>query len=77
MAPSTQPGETRKRTLHQDDIDGLLDLYGGPLAEHPMGCSTTGSAPTGTIGFGMTAIMLAGLMRRRRSSDPINAAADT
>jgi MYXO-CTERM domain-containing protein len=71
MAPSTQPGETRKRTLHQDDIDGLLDLYGGPMAGHPMGCSTTGAAPTGALGIGVAAIVIAGLMRRRRDSDAV------
>ena len=77
MAPSTEPGETRKRTLHQDDIDGLLDLYGGVMTTHPMGCSTTGSAPTGAFGLGMAAMVIAGLMRRRRGSDLCGEAADT
>jgi MYXO-CTERM domain-containing protein len=76
MAPSTEPGETRKRTLHQDDIDGLLDLYGGVMASHPVGCSTTGGAPTGAFGIGMAAMVIAGLMRRRRGSDPQGEAAD-
>ena len=69
MAPSTQPGETRKRTLHQDDIDGLLDLYGGIIPGHPMGCSATGGAPNGAFGIGLAAMVIAGLMRRRRDSD--------
>lgn len=76
MAPSTQPGETRKRTLHQDDIDGLLDLYGGVMPSHSMGCSTAGSAPTGAFGFGLATMVIAGLMRRRRDSDPQGDAAD-
>ena len=70
MAPSTHPGETRKRTLHDDDIAALIDLYGGTMpASQAVGCSTTGEAPKGAFGLGIGAIFLAGLMRRRSDSD--------
>lgn len=75
MAPSTEPGETRKRTLHQDDIDGLLDLYGGVMTTHPMGCSTTGGDPASGVGIGLAALAIAGLMRRRRGSDSLDGSA--
>jgi len=75
MAPSTHPGETRKRTLHDDDIEALVDLYGGTMpAGQSLGCSTTGEAPKGAFGLGIGAIVMAGLMRRRRDADALTAA---
>ena len=40
------------------------------MTTHPMGCSTTGGGPTGGLGIGFATLMIAGLMRQRRSSDP-------
>jgi hypothetical protein len=50
MHASATPGETLKRDLHQDDIDGLCALYPAadepPVCEEPYcGLDLTGSAP--------------------------------
>jgi uncharacterized protein (TIGR03382 family) len=66
MFPSSLPGETSKRTLASDDIEGLKFLYGQlPAAVTPVetaaGCSAAGSAP-----FAIVALMMGVLLRRRR-----------
>ena len=70
MWGSTHAGETRKRTLSDDDIAGVLSLYGEPIASgQRWACSSSGGAPAGPLGLGLTIIAIAGLMRRRRESD--------
>jgi MYXO-CTERM domain-containing protein len=70
MFSSTYPGETRKRTLSDDDIAGLVSLYGVPMSPRDaMGCSSTGGGPVGALGIGLASLAIAGVMRRRRDSD--------
>ncbi len=63
MFPSSAPGETSKRALASDDIDGLKFLYGKAVVPEAVaqGCSTSGSAP-----FALVALMMVVLMRRRK-----------
>jgi hypothetical protein len=57
MYPSAAPGEIAKRTLKQDDVDGLLALYG---KEQPLfTCSSSGAAP-------WLLVLLIGLLRRSK-----------
>lgn len=57
MFPSAARGEIAKRTLKQDDIDGLLALYG---KEQPLfSCSSTSAMP-------WLIVLLVGLLRRSR-----------
>ena len=59
MYPSASPGETSKRTLKPDDVDGLLALYGSPP---PLfSCSSTGASP-----WLLLAALVLGLLRRGR-----------
>ncbi|MFZ5440513.1 MAG: matrixin family metalloprotease [Myxococcota bacterium] len=74
MYPSATPGEITKRTLKQDDRDGLLSLYGtAPLApaepEPQFGCSATGSLTAWAL------LALVPLLLRRRApvSVPVRA----
>ena len=69
MFPSSTPGETSKRALATDDVDGLRFLYAPPVvavasptAAAARGCSASGSAP-----FALVALMMVVLMRRRRA----------
>jgi MYXO-CTERM domain-containing protein len=65
MYPSAPPGELTKRTLKDDDRDGLLSLYGTEPAANPaplaMGCSATSTAS----GWGVLALVLLTLGRRK------------
>lgn len=72
MFPSAAPGEISKRTLKQDDRDGLLTLYGTVSAlpdaaqPEPLGCSSTGT------GSGWLLLALAPLLLlRRRAPAPV------
>lgn len=80
MYASTDAGETSKRSLAQDDIDGLCTIYptgkpptlGGP-DEHvtllPTGNTTEGCSHAGALPTALAALGLAGarLHRRRRT----------
>jgi hypothetical protein len=70
MWGSTYAGETRKRTLSDDDIAGILSLYGEPMtASDRWACSSSGGSPTGLLSLGLSFMAIAGVMRRRRESD--------
>ena len=45
MYPSSEPGDISKRTLSQDDRDGLCAVY--PLGTNPMSCGGVGSSSGG------------------------------
>ena len=64
MYPSSAPGETCKRTLSADDIDGLNDLYAAlPQSEPQVGCSASpGRFPMAMI----VAVILWAFKRRAR-----------
>ena len=85
MYSSTLAGETSKRSLHSDDVSGLLAIYGGsggPVAppddEPSGGISGDGGGGGGgcTTGPGPGDALVAGALslgfalRRRRASDP-------
>jgi MYXO-CTERM domain-containing protein len=79
MFPFEGPGETSKRSLSQDDIDGACSIY--PVASDPKtcegvnlqksGCSLTGSGPGEEPPVGEALVLAAALvllrLRRRRS----------
>lgn len=68
MFADSQMGDTEKRTLADDDADGLRYLYTGVMAEERWMCATGGSPSAGF--FGLVAIAGAvGLRRRRSGSD--------
>ncbi len=62
-------GSTERRTLHDDDIEAMLAIYGPPpiLGRHPeVGCSTVG-APKETTGYLVALMIFVAVLRRRRS----------
>lgn len=72
MYSTTFPGELQKRVLHEDDEEALANLYGtGSFeSELPFACSSAGRGLGGSLPFGVFGLVMAGLMRRRRDSDP-------
>ena len=75
MFSTTFPGELEKRALHADDKEALAHLYGEGSFESqlPLACSSAGRSLDGSLSGGLFALTLAGLMRRRRDSDPTGA----
>ena len=78
MFPSATPGDTQKRTLAPDDVDGLCTIY--PVGNPPpppgtnvsggcddQGCATGGD-PTGRLASLTVVAALAMARRRRRNS---------
>jgi hypothetical protein len=64
MSPSTQPGETRKRTLSADDIAGICDIYPAPSG----GCGCGAGSGAGALSLLLTAVALRA--RRRKGIAP-------
>jgi uncharacterized protein (TIGR03382 family) len=60
MAPNTAPGDVDKRSLAQDDIDGVCAIY--PHHSSGGGCASAGGAPAATA----LLLAAAALWRRRR-----------
>lgn len=66
MHASASPGETHKRDLAQDDVDGLFHLYAGGAEEAPrVGCNAVQSSPKALAWLGVLATIL--LINRRRA----------
>ncbi len=64
MSATASPGETGKRTLDQDDMDGICSAY--PAPKSSSGCATAGSQPTlFALLLGILALRL-GVRRRTR-----------
>jgi len=68
-------GETKKRSLHQDDVDGLCAVYpqgaataecvqGGIVVHGSCGCSS--GPEQGVLGLGLATAVVLGLFRRRK-----------
>lgn len=72
MFSTTFPGETTKRGLHADDVEGLAGLYGGMVFDSrlPLACASGGRGLGAAAPFTLSILGFAGLMRRRRGSDP-------
>ncbi|MCB9522076.1 MAG: matrixin family metalloprotease [Myxococcales bacterium] len=74
MFASAPPGETRKRDLHEDDVEGLCHLYPvgeespiwGEKAVDDEGCTATPGAPSSPAGLLVLALGGLGLLGRRR-----------
>jgi len=75
MFSSASLGDTNKRTLHQDDVDGLCAIY--PLGEKTQAClrpddlqgrcgCASGGAPASGLALALAALL--GVPRRRRKS---------
>ena len=60
MFPSTAPGDVEKRSLAQDDVDGVCAIY--PQHHSSGGCASGGAAPAATA----LLLAAAALWRRRR-----------
>jgi len=68
MYPKTFKGDVSKRTMQQDDLEGLAALYGAGADEEqapPVGCSSTG-AGAGALALGILPLLFA--PRRRRAA---------
>jgi hypothetical protein len=78
MYPTANPGETQKRELSTDDVEGLSTLYAGVVAadEGPVtaGCSAAGSAPTG---FGALVFFFSALLALAKKARPVSTGSAT
>lgn len=80
MFPSAAPGEITKRTLSEDDISGLGELYDTPLpvsapqaAPPPqVGCAAAPGAPP--VALALAVVLFALQRRRARSGLPVGSA---
>lgn len=73
MYPSAAPGETGKRTLDQDDVNGVCTVYSTSQAPSPDGgrdsgggCGSGGATPAGLIALGLALVFLRPRRRRAR-----------
>jgi MYXO-CTERM domain-containing protein len=77
MYPTAPQGDLQKRTLAQDDLNGLCAIYPSEqdpkvcappwVQEEGCGCATAGRTPAAAVGA-LAALALATLARRRRAS---------
>jgi len=68
MYPSAAMGETIKRDLHQDDIDGLCAIYSPETLPKPGGCCSTVPGQPGIGLLLLPLLLLAGRIWRRKLS---------
>jgi uncharacterized protein (TIGR03382 family) len=72
MYADAPKGETAKRTLKEDDIDGVRALYQAPSSPGQSGggagCSSAGSPISPSAGLALAALVAMGLRRRRATA---------
>ena len=70
MFADSQMGDTAKRSLAEDDAQGLRYLYSGIVAEENWACATGGAPSTTWLGL-MAVVGTVCVRRRRTESDEV------